>query len=194
MQISFWGVRGSLATPGKKTLHFGGNTLCVDISHGSDHLILDAGTGIKDLGSTLKAKSLSLFLSHYHLDHICGFPFFDPLYNKNCKLLVHGPKRAGHTSPKKTLESLFDQVLFPVPLKALPSKMDFKGLGESSTKVPGFDVKSFFINHPGATLGYFVKTKNASVAYLSDHEPIRFHNHLKIEPQEYEKRLIKNIE
>ena len=91
-QIRFWGVRGSIPTPGVDTVRYGGNTTCVEVRSGSDIIILDAGTGLRKLGQSLlrefkqKPLNLTLLLSHTHWDHIQGLPFFAPIYESTCRL------------------------------------------------------------------------------------------------------------
>ncbi len=89
--VEFWGVRGSLPTPGPDTVRYGGNTSCVSLAFGTgEHLILDAGTGIRRLGEALSVEDGDLFIliSHRHWDHIQGFPFFAPLYQENRRIYM----------------------------------------------------------------------------------------------------------
>jgi phosphoribosyl 1,2-cyclic phosphodiesterase len=95
-RLKFWGVRGSIPTPGPGTVRYGGNTSCLEVRHGDDIIILDAGTGLRALGSALLAEfknqplNLTLLVTHTHWDHIQGLPFFAPIYNPRCRLRILG--------------------------------------------------------------------------------------------------------
>lgn len=138
------------------------------------------------------SKPIGIFLSHYHLDHICGLPFFAPVYAKEGRIHVFGPKARG-LSPEKILGALFNDVLFPMKLPALPAKIEFTGLSEETTSFSGFKVESVRINHPGMTLGYILTKGKRRVAYLTDHEPAREHNHLSVNAGAYEAALIEKM-
>jgi len=199
VEIRFWGVRGSIAAPGAKTGYFGGNTSCVEVSEGVHSLILDAGTGLRPLGHKFAHRKkmprhLHLLLSHYHLDHLVGLPFFRPLYQKGVELHLYGPK-GYRQSVRQIIATLFKKEYFPVPLAQLPAKLRLHSLGETSTKIKPFSVQSFFINHPGRTLGYVIQSKGHRVAYITDHEPIRMAKHLRGQsPAAYEQRLLQHLE
>ena len=92
--LRFWGTRGSSPVAGADYLRYGGNTSCLEVCHGNDRLVIDAGTGIRQLGELLKVadtQTIHLFISHTHWDHIAGFPFFDPLYKKSCHVVLWAP-------------------------------------------------------------------------------------------------------
>ena len=95
-EVKFWGVRGSCPTPGKQTIKFGGNTPCIEITIGDKTLIMDAGTGIRELGLNLQQKNkelnIDIFITHTHWDHIQGFPFFSPLYESRNTFTIYGYK------------------------------------------------------------------------------------------------------
>ena len=84
MKVRFWGVRGSLPTPGRKTVRYGGNTSCVEVRLGERRVILDAGSGLVEFVAATAADpgpvNIDLLLSHTHYDHICGLPFYAPLF------------------------------------------------------------------------------------------------------------------
>lgn len=199
MEVRFWGVRGSIATPGSDTGYFGGNTSCVEIRDAERCLIFDAGTGLRPLGHSIvrrrkRQRELHLFLSHFHLDHLAGLPFFRPLYQKDFTLHLYGPKGYGK-SLRQIIATLFKQEYFPVPLSELPAKLRLHSLGEQATRVTPFRVTSFYLNHPGQTLGYVAAAHKHRVAYVTDHEPIREVCHIpKRQRLQYEQNLLKQLE
>ncbi|MEK6765722.1 MAG: MBL fold metallo-hydrolase, partial [Planctomycetota bacterium] len=112
MYIRFWGVRGSIATPGRETVRYGGDTSCIEIRCGKEIFILDAGSGIRKLGAKIlkeKPQHISILFSHFHWDHIQGFPFFAPVFNKEYSITLVGERKMNFT-----LEQLFTaQMMFP---------------------------------------------------------------------------------
>src|SRR5919197_2545861 len=123
MTVQFWGVRGSIPSPGTTTVRYGGNTSCVSVELGKKHrLVLDAGTGIRPLGKTLQARSETIFvlLSHSHWDHIQGFPFFSPIYEPKRTVYVF-PTLAEKT-PRCSVLTQMDGAHFPVTLDRLRSR------------------------------------------------------------------------
>lgn len=183
--IRFWGVRGSIATPGPATSHYGGNTSCVEARIHGQIIILDAGTGIRPLGLNLarEAKgrplSLNLLLSHTHWDHIQGFPFFGPAYDPKNRLRIRGYKGA-RDGLLTALSSQMSSYYFPVGWQQLPSSIDIEELKDLSFQIGPVAVKSMFLNHPGGCVGYRLSTPGRSFAYLTDNEPFhRYATHSK---------------
>lgn len=200
MEIRFWGVRGSIASPGPKTTYFGGNTSCLEIHTGDKSLILDAGTGIRLLGNTLsqpegaKALTLHLLLSHFHTDHICGLPFFHPLYEKNTTLHIYGP-RENHRQPGAVLNAFFAEEFFPVPISRMPARLQFHALANDRVKIGPFQITTFVVNHPGTALGYRIESAGKKLVYLSDHEPMEKYCHLKHTTRlHYEQSLLQALQ
>src|SRR5664280_3580485 len=99
-RLKFWGVRGSIPTPGPTTVRYGGNTSCVEVRAGGEIILLDAGSGLRALGRSLMAEvknrplKLTMLLTHTHWDHIQGLPFFGPIYDSRCRLRILGRKGA----------------------------------------------------------------------------------------------------
>ena len=128
INIRFWGTRGSIPSPGKSTVKYGGNTSCVEVRAGKQILIFDAGTGIRDLGNQLLKEfktqpvTVHLFISHTHWDHIQGFPFFMPAYNKNFQIIIYGPP-ARDKSLKDLFKFQMDSEYFPLPLGDLNAQI-----------------------------------------------------------------------
>ena len=172
MTLQFWGVRGSIPTPGPTTVRYGGNTACVsvDLGHGTV-LVLDAGTGIRTLGEVLAAKDTDIFmlLSHAHWDHIQGFPFFAPLYQKHRTISIL-PTRMGHTLWCPTLEQM-DGMHFPVTLEDLPARVLCpREQGLAGLQARGCQLSCIATNHPGGGTGYRIEHAGRSLVYLTDNE------------------------
>ncbi|OGP09656.1 MAG: hypothetical protein A2048_03930 [Deltaproteobacteria bacterium GWA2_45_12] len=195
--LRFWGVRGSIPSPGPQTAQIGGNTSCLEVLCGKTRLIFDAGTGIRLLGQKIMAeggkKTLHLFLSHYHLDHVIGIPFFTPLYQKDVRLNIYGPK--GYVrSVDEILGHLFSSEFFPVPLTDVASRITYYPVGSDTILVKPFVVRSFYVNHPGKTLGYVAEISGKRLAYLPDHESIHKFCHLSRSLKKfYSSALIENL-
>lgn len=171
----FWGVRGSIASPGPDTLRYGGNTPCVELRCGDALLILDAGTGIRPLGEALArrgAADADLLLTHSHLDHICGLPFFAPAFHAESRLRIH----AGHLEPGRTIRSVLQCMmaspLFPVPVEIFRADCSFHDFvaGETLHLRPGLTVRTGRLNHPDGATGYRVEFAGRSLCYVTDTE------------------------
>lgn len=176
MSMTFWGVRGTLPVPGQKAIKYGGNTSCVSLSFPTGALfVFDAGTGIKELSSTLLARkaflgNIHLFISHPHWDHINAFPFFVPLYLKETTITVYGPYQDSGTNMLKIMSDQMDGPYFPVGLREFSAKVDFRDLREGEYNIEGISVKSMLLTHPGNCLGYRVDYRGKSFCYITDNE------------------------
>ena len=178
MLVRFWGVRGSIPTPGPGTVHFGGNTPCVEVRAGGEIIILDSGTGIRQLGAALssefngKPPHLTILITHTHWDHIQGFPFFKPAYNPKNQIQL-----LGYEGAKKGLASVLSQQMespyFPIELKRLPGNILIKELKQMAFKIGAVNVKAELANHPGVCVGYRLESADGSLAYLPDNEPFQ---------------------
>ena len=173
MQVTLWGTRGSLASPGADTARYGGNTACVEVRAADGTiLILDAGTGIRRLGKSWPAgvRRVDLLLTHLHMDHIQGLGFFAPLYDATMEVHVWGPSSttlALHTRLGRYLSPPF----FPVHLRDLACRLTLHEVPCGDFTLGPFRVSSSLVCHPGPTVGYRIETGDAVFAYLSDHEP-----------------------
>ncbi|TFG50361.1 MAG: MBL fold metallo-hydrolase [Gemmatimonadales bacterium] len=175
--VTFWGTRGTIPVPGLGTARYGGNTPCVSITDEAGHrVILDAGTGIRRLGNDLSAQTqrgrLDLFLSHVHWDHIQGLPFFAPMYADGQEIHIHGPTPVD-SDLEAVLDRQLDPAVYPVPRTARPAQVVVQELRSGDvTRVPGFEVRSFGLSHPGGALGYRITPDGGgpTVAYLTDNE------------------------
>lgn len=175
MAVRFWGVRGSIACPGVETSYYGGNTPCVEVCCGSHCFIFDAGTGIRQLGNALvKANHTTeydIFLSHGHIDHLIGLPFFAPLY-KDCTVRVW----AGNLQPAGGVEEAVHKLMsfpfFPLQIDALHATLEFHDFraGDTIHPRPGVALKTVSLNHPGGATGYRIEHNGRSAAYVTDVE------------------------
>jgi len=175
IEMTFWGVRGTLPVPGAMAIHYGGNTSCVSLAFPKGSLfIFDAGTGIKVLSGHLLRTSQSIleakiFLSHPHWDHINGLPFFAPLYMQGNEFEIFGPSH-GDVSVRELVAGQMDGVYFPIKIKEFGATVSFHDLQEESLEVDGVKMKTILLNHPGHCLGYRVEYKSRSICYVTDNE------------------------
>ncbi len=183
LQVTFWGVRGSIPTPGYETSRYGGNTVCVELGFSGcgRTLIIDAGSGIRRLGDHLLARSgpaagwaLDLLLSHTHLDHILGLPFFGPLYRRDTRLTLYGPT----ISPEDHLEQVIGGQLcyryFPVRQIELAAHITYVDLREGVYDLgDGITLTATYLNHPLLCMGYRFSWRGRSVCTAFDTEPFR---------------------
>lgn len=173
MKVRFWGTRGSIPTPGQRTVRYGGNTACVEVRDATDHiLILDAGTGLRELGIALNGTSpltVDLFLSHLHWDHIQGIPFFRPAYDPQSTLRLYGPVQ--HRPLKELLGLGMDDPFFPVDLDGLPVQLEIHEVESGSTRMAGpYRVRGAKIFHPAPALAYRIEADGRSLVYATDTE------------------------
>ncbi len=178
MILRFWGVRGSVPTPGQSTVIYGGNTACVSLEVGDKVLIFDAGTGIRVCGQYLLSKSqpleAALFISHTHWDHIQGFPFFVPAYVPGNALTMFGPpSEIKNLSLKQLMELQTSFEYFPVRISELGAKIEYFDCKEGRIETPGLEVHTCRLNHPVACLAYKVVAQGKVFVYGGDHEPFR---------------------
>ncbi len=173
LAFRLWGTRGSIPVSGAPYIRHGGNTSCVSVDLGENIIILDAGSGIRDLGNTLTAARdsvhIHLFISHTHWDHIQGFPFFAPAYIPGRQITVYGERGFG-----KNLESVLlgqlDSDYFPVQFEDMNADIKFEYMSEEPVAVGDAIVTREYVNHPGATVGYKIAVNGKSVVYIPDNE------------------------
>lgn len=177
MKVKFWGVRGSIATPSPRHIAFGGNTSCVEIRINDRLIILDAGTGIRNLGNQLlkeEMRSFDILLSHTHWDHMNGFPFFAPAYNPACEISIKAGHLIDQGGIERVLSGQMTQPMFPVPLAAMNSRMkieDFR-TGDVLQMGDGIEIKTAMLNHPNGATGYRVEHNGRSLCYITDTEHV----------------------
>lgn len=170
--LRLWGTRGSTPVSHPLFLKHGGNTPCLSLQTGDELIVLDAGTGIRELGQWLLRSSIRrvhLFIGHTHWDHIQGFPFFAPAYHPDFELVIYGASGFG-----KDLKAIFqgqlDRDYFPVQLEDMKSRMTFVTLRDSPVVFGEVSVHWEYVNHPGAAVGFKLEVGGRSVAYITDNE------------------------
>ena len=178
-RVQFWGTRGSIPSPGPATIRYGGNTPCVEVRTSSGWLIvLDAGTGIRELGRSLIERANGapirgdIFLTHVHWDHIQGIPFFAPLFHRGNHFTIWGSKSI-EPALDRVVRSQMSPVVFPVRFEELDARIDFGELADGCRSPNGYEVRAFDVRHPGGALGYrFTENGDSSDAlvYISDNE------------------------
>jgi phosphoribosyl 1,2-cyclic phosphodiesterase len=174
VRLTIWGCRGSVPSPGPDTVHYGGNTSCIEVSvDDGTTLVLDAGTGIRRLGIELVERGtrhIHLLLTHLHLDHLEGLRFFAPLWDERVTLDIWGPP-SPLLSLRERITRLFSPPLFPVDLGEVPARVTFHDVPRRSWTIDGASVTADLVVHPGPTVGFRIETASSSFAYLPDHEP-----------------------
>lgn len=182
-RLRFWGTRGSIPTPGPHTVRYGGNTPCLEVRTETGWLvILDAGTGIRELGRALMKRAsdgpvsgdpiaADIFLTHAHWDHIQGIPFFAPIFQSGNQFTIWGSK-ALETSVDRVIREQMAPVVFPVSFEELDARIDFREIAEERCAGNGYEVTAFAVQHPGGALGYRFtgKSSGRSFVYISDNE------------------------
>jgi phosphoribosyl 1,2-cyclic phosphodiesterase len=173
MRVKLWGVRGSIPVPGRESAGFGGNTSCVGVTaDDGTELILDAGSGIRELGRALAGRCphAHVLLTHLHLDHIQGLMFFAPLFDPTAQVTVWGPPAAGRAL-RERLGRYISNPLCPVEIRELPARVNFRDVPSEPWRIGDVEVSASLVSHRGPTLGYRLECDGASVCYLPDHEP-----------------------
>lgn len=183
MKIRFWGVRGSIPCPGPNTVKYGGNTACIEVQldKGSRHIIIDAGSGIRELGNKMVQEDLKkgplsadIFLTHTHWDHIMGFPFFVPIFIPGTKLKIYGPVTYEDENLKEVLSGQWTYRYFPVRHEELSSDIEYVDLKEEKTELgQGLVLITKYLNHPLLCLGYRFEYKGKIFCTAYDTEPFR---------------------
>jgi phosphoribosyl 1,2-cyclic phosphodiesterase len=173
MNVRFWGTRGSLASPSPETVRYGGNTSCVSVEgREGSLLVLDAGTGLRNLGHELPANlnEIHILLTHLHMDHIQGLPFFAPLRRQGVTVHLWGPASTT-LSLSARLQKYLSPPLFPVSIHELSTNLHFHELPGHLIEIREFSIDAQLIIHPNPTIGYRIQCGGAAITYLPDHEP-----------------------
>lgn len=177
MKLKFWGVRGSIPSPGEATMRYGGNTTCIEIrSDNNELIILDGGTGIFPLAQTLLKElpvSAHIFNTHSHWDHIQGLPFFTPLFIPGNRIVLYGAfDPISGAGPERIINVQLQYSFFPVREAEMKSAMSYVSLMPNEPVVIGdATVTPFMLNHPVVNLGYRVDCNGKSIFFTGDHEP-----------------------
>ncbi|MDA8140286.1 MAG: MBL fold metallo-hydrolase [Desulfobacteraceae bacterium] len=182
MRLKFWGVRGSIPCPGPATVKYGGNTACLELNIDEIHrrIIIDAGSGIRQLGNQMMAEKnggadsiqAEIFLTHTHWDHIMGFPFFTPIYQPNSKFTIYGPVTYEEEPLKEVLSGQWTYRYFPVRHEDLSSNVSYAHLKEGEYDLgQGVGLHTKYLNHPLLCLGYRFEFKGKVICTAYDTEP-----------------------
>jgi phosphoribosyl 1,2-cyclic phosphodiesterase len=179
ISVRFWGVRGSIPSPGSRTARYGGNTACVEVRCGDHLVIFDAGTGLRLLGNELVQSAAGtdadIFLSHCHIDHIAGLSFFAPFFLPASQIRVW----AGNLLPERALAQaagmVMSEPLFPSATGLFKADIAFRDFhsGAVLEPRPGVTLRTAPLNHPGGATGYRLEYRGCSIAYITDteHQP-----------------------
>lgn len=176
MRLRFWGVRGSIPVPGAHTSRYGGNTSCVEVrQEGEASVVLDCGTGARALGQQLvqrPQRELHLLFTHFHMDHVFGFPFFTPVFAPSFKIDVTAPT----FSPDATRDRLaryLNGVFHPVRVSELMAGFTFDHIRPNQVVHRGnYRITAVQLHHPGGSCGYVVEHSGVKIAYLTDTSPL----------------------
>jgi phosphoribosyl 1,2-cyclic phosphodiesterase len=172
LTLRCWGTRGSIPSPGPLTARYGGNTTCFEVRYGEQRLIFDAGSGIRVLGLDLLKNGgvyHHIFLTHFHWDHIQGFPFFPPLYRPDIDLKIIGPKQ-NSIDVRSLFAGQMGPIYFPVPFSAVAARMSFDHLNEGTLQIGGVTLSTIRVKHPSYVVGYRIDAGGRSVCFIPDNE------------------------
>ncbi len=177
MEVTIWGARGSIPSPGPDTVRYGGNTPCLEVrADGDAVVVLDAGTGIRALGDVLDRAQgrvrADILITHAHWDHVQGLPFFAPLYRSGNLVRVWA-SRGGSATVHRVVREQMNAGSFPVPFASLPADVRLETLPGEAVEIGGLSVQHFSVSHPGGAVGYRLVAGNgrgAALVYIPDNE------------------------
>jgi phosphoribosyl 1,2-cyclic phosphodiesterase len=174
--VRFWGVRGTCPAAGAGTLHYGGNTSCVEVDLGTRSVIFDAGSGIRKLGDRMNATGgrveTDVLFSHCHMDHVCGVPFFAPLYDARHRINLWAGNLLPAFGLEQTIRLIMSPPLFPVEIEAFKADVRFRDFraGDKLDLGGGIIVRTGMLQHPGGATGYRLECGGKAIAYVTDTE------------------------
>jgi len=176
VRFRFWGVRGSIPVPGSETSRYGGNTSCLEVNApGAPPLVLDCGTGARRLGPLLlqrPERELHLLFTHFHMDHLFGFPFFAPIFAPSFDINVTAP--AFHADgARDRISRYLNGIFHPVRIAEVPARMQFEAIrpGRPFERGP-WAITAIGLNHPGGACGYRIELGRRSLVYITDTAPL----------------------
>ncbi len=209
MKIKLLGTRGSIPSPGKYTVKYGGNTTCIDLTLNSGRkIIIDAGSGMRVLSNEILAEKINhinLFLTHSHWDHIQGFPFFIPIYIPTFSIKIFAASPT-YGRLLDILKGQMQSLYYPVPFKQIAAKIEFEKIRKSGISIDGVKISSILTNHPLETHAFKFEENGKTLVFMSDNEldhqdiaAIPYEDHLDfikdsdvlIHDAQYEKREMK---
>jgi len=174
--VRFWGVRGSIACSGPRTARYGGNTSSLEVRCGEQLLLFDAGTGMRYLGKALEETRLEadIYFTHTHFDHVCGLPFFRPLFQPQNRFRLWAGHLRGAMTLRRVLAEFMMSPLFPVPPEVFRSTLEYRDFtaGETLLGGDGVTLRTAPLNHPDGATGYRVEYQGRSFCYVSDTEHV----------------------
>ena len=172
--FGFWGARGSCPAPGKDTYQYGGETTCMLLRAGAYQCLIDCGSGARIAANEYMHQfdgDLDIFFSHFHLDHICGLPFFCPKFSKDKKINLRAPILEEGFILRNAMERLMNPPIFPISVNDFTNitYSDFE-IGTKLSPIPGLDIDTILLNHPGGCCGYKFSYQDQSICIIADHE------------------------
>jgi len=176
MRVRFWGVRGSIACPGAETIRYGGNTPCIEVRCGGRVLIFDAGTGLRALGNALikdkKLLDINIFLTHCHLDHVTGLPFFAPFFSEDRQIRIWAGNLSSSSGVEQVMRKLMSSPLFPVQVEIFKAAIEYHDFRSGDILRPYDDVvlRTAPLDHPDGASGYRLEYGGRTFALVSDTE------------------------
>lgn len=189
MKIKFWGTRGSIPSPGRSTIKYGGNTTCVELTLGDNtRVIFDAGTGIRKLGSEIIKNNsngtINLFLTHSHWDHIQGFPFFYPAYLERTQIKIYSCAPA-FNKLKEILTNQMESSYFPVNFNELKARIAFQEISSNEYFLKDTKFSVIRNNHPGMAYGFKIQEHDKTLIFITDNELHAPKSTLITEPEQF---------
>jgi phosphoribosyl 1,2-cyclic phosphodiesterase len=200
VKVRFWGVRGSIPVPGLETSRYGGNSSCLEVqSPGAPPLVLDCGTGARNLGRRLverRTEKVYVLFTHFHMDHLFGFPFFGPIYSPSCRVQVGVPAYSGVDAQAK-LGRYLNGIYHPMRLQEVGANIEFQGIRPGrSFELGPYQIQGIPLNHPGGATGYRISDGRHAVAYITDTAPMSSPDKgisADLEPPPPERRLLQAV-
>ncbi len=172
MKVRFWGVRGSLPTPGRRTVRYGGNTACVELRLDRRRLILDAGSGLAELGAATEPGPVDtdLLLSHLHYDHICGLPFFPPLFQSGNEIRIWSGRLSPGPPAEAALRTSMSPPLMPDMVSQIRAQVHYREfeVGSELDLGGGVTARTAMLRHPGGCVGYRIEWSRRVMVYATD--------------------------